>query len=40
MLVELGDFIDAAESVEVELMYLNEIQKSFRALCPKEFSVD
>lgn len=32
-LVELGDFIDAAESVEIELKYLSEIQKSFRTLC-------
>jgi 3',5'-cyclic AMP phosphodiesterase CpdA len=32
-MVELGDFIDAAESVDVELMYLHEIQKSFHTLC-------
>jgi alkaline phosphatase len=32
-LVELGDFIDAAENVETELGYLNTIQTSFRELC-------
>ncbi len=30
-LIELGDFIDAAESVELELKYLDEIQRSFRS---------
>jgi len=32
-LVELGDFIDAADTVETELAYLETIQKSFRELC-------
>ena len=32
-LVELGDFIDAADTVETELGYLATIQKSFRELC-------
>ena len=34
LLVELGDFIDAAESVDVELKYLRRIQKEFAELCP------
>ena len=33
VLVELGDFIDAAENVETELQYLKEIQTPFADLC-------
>lgn len=32
-IVELGDFVDAAESVERELGYLNTINKQFSAIC-------
>jgi hypothetical protein len=32
-LVELGDFIDAADSVETELGYLKRINKDFSAIC-------
>ena len=33
MIVELGDFIDAADSVEVERKYLKTINRRFAALC-------
>jgi predicted phosphodiesterase len=33
LLVELGDLIDAADSVEVELRYLKTINKKFSAMC-------
>ncbi|HUG17871.1 MAG TPA: metallophosphoesterase [Planctomycetaceae bacterium] len=32
-LVELGDFVDAADSVEAELGYLKRINKDFSAIC-------
>ena len=32
-LVELGDFIDAADSVDVELRYLKTINREFSAIC-------
>ena len=32
-LVELGDFIDAADSVETELRYLKRINRDFSAIC-------
>ncbi len=32
-IVELGDFIDAADSVETELGYLKRINKDFRSIC-------
>ncbi len=32
-LVELGDFIDAADSVKTELGYLNRINRGFTAIC-------
>lgn len=32
-LVELGDFIDAADSVDVEQRYLKTVNKSFSAIC-------
>lgn len=37
--VELGDFIDAADSVETELGYLKEINQSFAAICPRRHYV-
>lgn len=33
-LVELGDFIDAADSVDVEQNYLQTINREFSAMCP------
>lgn len=33
-LVELGDLIDAADSVEVELNYLKTVNQKFSAICP------
>lgn len=33
-LVELGDFIDAGDSVEAELTYLERIDRDFSAICP------
>ncbi len=38
-LVELGDFIDAADSVEQELGYLKTINKDFAAICRKRHYV-
>jgi len=36
--VELGDFIDAADSVETELGYLRRVQQAFDAVpCPKHY---
>lgn len=32
-LVELGDFIDAADSVDIEMAYLKTINRSFSAIC-------
>lgn len=34
LLVELGDFIDAADSVDVEQRYLKTINREFAAICP------
>lgn len=39
MLVELGDFIDAAETVEVELGYLKKIQSEFELLAKERHYV-
>lgn len=39
LLVELGDLIDAADSVEVELGYLKTIQQQFAAICPERHYV-
>lgn len=33
-LIELGDFIDAADSVETELGYLERVNRDFAAICP------
>ena len=38
-LVELGDFIDAADSVEEELGYLKRINRDFSAICKKRHYV-
>lgn len=38
-LVELGDFIDAADSVATELEWLKRIQKTFSSICPQRHSV-
>jgi predicted phosphodiesterase len=38
-IVELGDFIDAADSVEAELGYLKRINKDFQAICKKRHYV-
>ncbi|QDV34374.1 metallophosphoesterase family protein [Tautonia plasticadhaerens] len=38
-LVELGDLIDAADSVEVELGYLDRIDRDFSAICPRRYYV-
>lgn len=38
-LVELGDFIDAASSVDTELRYLKSINKQFSQLCPNRHYV-
>ena len=38
-LVELGDFIDAAESVEQELGYLKTINNDFAKICPQRHYV-
>lgn len=39
MLVELGDLIDAADSVSVEQSYLKTINKEFSAICPERHYV-
>ena len=38
-LVELGDFIDAADSVEKELGYLKRINRDFSAICKQRHYV-
>lgn len=38
-LVELGDFIDAADSVDVEQVYLKTINRQFSAICPQRHYV-
>jgi len=38
-IVELGDFIDAADSVDKELEYLRRINKEFSAICPNRHYV-
>ena len=38
-LVELGDFIDAADSVETELRYLKRINREFSQICPQRHYV-
>lgn len=38
-IVELGDFIDAAESVKVELGYLKRINRDFSAICKQRHYV-
>jgi len=38
-LVELGDFIDAADSVDVELGYLRTIARPFDEICPERHYV-
>ena len=38
-LVELGDFIDAADSVDVELGYLKRINRDFEPICPQRHYV-
>ena len=38
-IVELGDFIDAAESVDTELGYLNRINRDFSAICKQRHYV-
>lgn len=38
-LVELGDLIDAADSVEVELSYLKTINQKLEAICPQRHYV-
>ncbi len=37
--VELGDFIDAADSVDAELGYLKRINRDFGAICPQRHYV-
>lgn len=37
--VELGDFIDAADSVDVELSYLKRINRDFEKICPQRHYV-
>lgn len=37
--VELGDFLDAAQSVDVEQAYLERIEKEFAACCAKRYYV-
>lgn len=37
--VELGDFIDAADSVDTELGYLKQINRDFSAICPRRHYV-
>ena len=37
--VELGDFIDAADSVAAELAYLKQINRDFSAICPRRHYV-
>ena len=39
LLIELGDLIDAADSVDVELGYLKTIQQQFAAICPERHYV-
>ena len=38
-LVELGDLIDAADSVEDELRYLDRIDRDFAEICPRRYYV-
>lgn len=38
-IVELGDLVDAADSVETELRYLEQINEQFSAICPKRHYV-
>lgn len=38
-LVELGDFIDAADSVETEIRYLKRVNKDFGSICPNRHYV-
>ena len=38
-LVELGDFIDAADSVQTELGYLKKINRDFKAICKSRHHV-
>lgn len=38
-IVELGDLVDAAESVDVELDYLKRINEQFSAICPSRHYV-
>jgi 3',5'-cyclic AMP phosphodiesterase CpdA len=38
-IVELGDFVDAAESVETELGYLKRINRDFSAICERRHYV-
>jgi predicted phosphodiesterase len=39
VLVELGDFIDAADSVKVELGYLKRINRDFKTICKQRHHV-